>query len=76
MEDIMEDLVRHVASHAGISESEAFLAVQTTVHYLKNKLPAPVATQLDGLLGNFVPRVNGNDSSARLRFFLNSDQPS
>ena len=47
----MEELVRQVSQRAGIDEGKARAAVETVVGFLKDKLPAPVAGQLDGVLG-------------------------
>ncbi len=46
----MDELVKLVSKKAGISPDEAKLAVEAVVGYLKKKLPAPVAGQIDGLL--------------------------
>jgi hypothetical protein len=47
----MDELVKLVASKVGISEEMAKMAVDTVIGFLKQKLPAPVASQIDGLLG-------------------------
>jgi hypothetical protein len=47
----MEELVRQVSQRTGIDEGKARMAVETVVGFLKDKLPAPVAGQLDGVLG-------------------------
>jgi hypothetical protein len=46
----MEDLIKLVVSKTGISEAHARLAVDTVLSFLKTKLPAPLASQIDGLL--------------------------
>ncbi len=46
----MDELVKLVANKAGISEDAARTAVNTVLGFLKQKLPAPVAAQIDGLL--------------------------
>ncbi len=46
----MDELVKLVAQKTGISEATARVAVETVVGYLKKKLPAPVASQLDAAL--------------------------
>jgi hypothetical protein len=48
----MDDIVKEVAQKTGLSEDMARTAVQTVVQVLKDKLPAPLAGQIDGLLGN------------------------
>lgn len=46
----MEQLVQLVAQKANISPDVARVAVQTVLGFLKTKLPAPLASQIDGLL--------------------------
>jgi hypothetical protein len=47
----VDELVNQVVQKTGISQDQANQAVQTVIGYLKNKLPGPVASQLDGILG-------------------------
>ena len=44
----MDELVRQVAQKTGIAEEQARTAVMTVLGFLKERLPAPVAGQLDG----------------------------
>lgn len=46
----MNELIKAVVAKTGLSEAHAQLAVETVLSFLKAKLPAPVAAQLDGLL--------------------------
>lgn len=46
----MQDIVKLVTERTGISEAQAQTAVETVVGFLKERLPAPVAGQIDGLL--------------------------
>ena len=46
----MEEIVKQVAAKTGISEEQANTAVITVLGFLKNKLPAPIAGQIDGAL--------------------------
>ena len=46
----MEALVNLVSEKTGISPEIAQKAVETTLNFLKDKLPAPVAGQIDSLL--------------------------
>jgi len=46
----MEELVKLVVAKTGISEEQARGAVNTVVGFLKEKLPAPIAGQIDGVL--------------------------
>lgn len=47
----MDDLIKQVTERTGISESQARTAVETVLGFLKDRLPAPIAGQLDGLIG-------------------------
>jgi len=47
----MEDLINEVTQKAGIPKDKAEKAVEVVLDYLKNKLPAPIAGQIDGVLG-------------------------
>ena len=40
----MDELIKLVTQKAGISEAQAQQAVETVMGFLKDKLPAPVAT--------------------------------
>jgi hypothetical protein len=46
----MEQLVGLVKEKTGISDEQARQAVETVITYLKGQLPAPIASQLDGVL--------------------------
>jgi len=52
----MDEIVKQVAAKTGISEEQAKTAVTTVLGFLKSRLPAPIAGQIDGVLG-------GEDSS-------------
>lgn len=47
----MDELVKLVVQKTGIPEAQAKIAVQTVIGFLKEKLPAPLAGQIDALLG-------------------------
>jgi hypothetical protein len=47
----MEELIKQVTERTGISEQQARGAVETVLGFLKNRLPEPIAGQLDGLVG-------------------------
>ena len=51
----MEELVREISNRAGISEEQAQQAVETVISFLKGRLPAPMASQIDTLLGSGSP---------------------
>ena len=44
-------MIELVSQKAGLSEEIAKKAVDAVIGYLKDKLPAPIAGQIDGLLG-------------------------
>lgn len=45
----MDELVKQVAQKTGITEDQARTAVNTVLGFLKERLPAPIAGQLDNL---------------------------
>lgn len=47
----MEELIKQVSVKTGISEDQARTAVNTVLGFLKTKLPAPVAGQIDNVIG-------------------------
>ena len=47
----MDEVVKLVSQKTGISEEIAKTAVETVIGYLKDKLPAPIAGQIDSVLG-------------------------
>jgi hypothetical protein len=65
----MEELINQVASKTGISEAQARDAVTTVLGFLKDRLPEPLAGQLDnvveggggvaGSLGDIASKVGG-----------------
>jgi nucleoid DNA-binding protein len=46
----MDELVKMVAKKTGLSEEMAETAVNLVLDYVKEKLPAPVAAQVDAVL--------------------------
>ena len=46
----MDELIKLVSQKAGISETQAQQAVETVMGFLKDKLPAPIASQVEGVL--------------------------
>ncbi|MCA9923497.1 MAG: hypothetical protein KC419_16825 [Anaerolineales bacterium] len=48
----MENLIRIVSAKVGLSETQARQAIEIVVNFLKNKLPAPLARQIDFILDN------------------------
>ncbi len=46
----MDELVNVVAQKTGLSQDQSRAAAQAVIDYLKTRLPAPVAGQLDAVL--------------------------
>lgn len=46
----MDEVVKLVSEKTGLSEEMSRMAVEVVINYLKGKLPAPVAGQLDSVL--------------------------
>ena len=46
----MDELINMVAEKAGLTADQAKTAVTTVLDFLKQKLPTPLAGQIDGLL--------------------------
>ena len=47
----MNELVKMVADRVGVGDDKAKTAVDTVVGYLKQKLPQPIAGQIDQVVG-------------------------
>ncbi|HEV7681391.1 MAG TPA: hypothetical protein VGO68_04670 [Pyrinomonadaceae bacterium] len=47
----MEELIKQVTAKTGISEDQARSAVTTVLDFVKNKLPEPIAAQVDNVVG-------------------------
>ena len=50
----MDELTKLVMQITGLGADQAKAAVETVIGFLKSKLPAPIAAQLDGVLGGGV----------------------
>jgi hypothetical protein len=48
----MQELIKLVSQKVGISEDQAKMAIDTVLGFLKQKLPAPIAGQIDAALNN------------------------
>ncbi len=46
----MDELIKQVASKTGISEDQARKAVTTVLDFVKDRLPAPLAGQIDNVV--------------------------
>ena len=47
----MNEMIQRVIERTGLPEDKAAAAVQTVVGFLKEKLPAPLASQIDSVVG-------------------------
>ena len=60
----MEELIKRITEKTGISEDQARSAINTVSGYLKEKLPAPIAGQVDNILsGGGASDTLGNAAS-------------
>lgn len=48
----MDQIVTLVQQKTGLGEDQARMAVTTVLDFLKTKLPAPVASQIDSVVGS------------------------
>ena len=55
----MDELVKLVAQKTGISEAQAKTAVTTVLDFLKQRLPAPIASQVDSVLSGQAGGIAG-----------------
>ena len=66
----MEELIKQVTAKAGISEDQARTAVSTVLDFVKQRLPAPIAGQIEnaisgegggigGTLGDMASKAGG-----------------
>ncbi len=55
----MDELVKQVAQKTGIAEEQARTAVTTVLGFLKERLPAPIAGQIDSVIGGGAGAVGG-----------------
>jgi len=47
----MNEIIQRLIDKTGLPEDKAAAAVETVVGFLKEKLPSPVASQIDSLMG-------------------------
>jgi hypothetical protein len=47
----MDQLIQQITAKTGISEDQARQAIDMAMGFVKEKLPEPIAFQLDGFLG-------------------------
>ncbi|MCA9973811.1 MAG: hypothetical protein KC425_26535 [Anaerolineales bacterium] len=57
----MDELVKAIAEQANLPEAQAQKAAEAAVSFLKQRLPAPLASQLDAVLANEQLMDNAGD---------------
>ena len=55
----MDELIKQVTAKTGISEEHARSAVNTVLDFIKARLPAPIAAQVDNVVGGGAGVVGG-----------------
>jgi nucleoid DNA-binding protein len=55
----MNELIKQITQKTGITEEQAKQAVAQVIEFLKQKLPAPIANQVEGVLGGGLPNLGG-----------------
>lgn len=48
----MNELIKRIVEKTGLPEDKAKMAAETAIGFLKEKLPAPIASQLDSVVGS------------------------
>lgn len=48
---MLDELVRRISEKTGLPEEQARSAAETAIGFVKEKLPAPIAGQIDNYLG-------------------------
>lgn len=47
----MDELVSQIQQRTGIDEAQARTAAETAINFIKERLPAPIAGQVDSVVG-------------------------
>jgi uncharacterized protein (DUF2267 family) len=55
----MDELIKQITQKTGISQDQARQAVTQVLDFLKQKLPAPIANQVEAVLGGGLPNLGG-----------------
>lgn len=55
----MDELIKQVSERTGIGEEKAREAVKTVMGFLKDRLPSPIAGQVESLLGGAGDTIAG-----------------
>jgi hypothetical protein len=62
----MDELIKMVQDKTGISADQARTAVDTVLGFVKDRLPEPLAGQIEGLLGGSGAGGAGSDALNKL----------
>ncbi len=54
----MDELVKQISQRTGISEEQAKQAIAQVLDFLKQRLPAPVAQQIDSVMSGSMPDLS------------------
>jgi hypothetical protein len=57
----VDELIKLVSKKTGLSEEMSRMAVETVLGYLKDRLPDPIAGQIDSVLGGAGPAAGLGD---------------
>ena len=73
----MDELIQQVATKVGIDANQAKGAVDTVLAFLKERLPAPIAAQLDSVLAGGAAGLQdqAQDALGGLGGILGGDKP-
>lgn len=59
----MEQLIKHVTEKTGLNTDQARSAATAVIGFLKDKLPAPIAGQLDSYIGGSAGNTSGTSGT-------------
>ena len=62
----MDELIQQIQQRTGIDEAQARGAADTVLGFLKERLPAPIAGQIDGIVGGGTSGTSSNPLSGGL----------
>ncbi len=62
----MDDLIKQLTQQTGINAEQARKVVETVSKFLKDKLPAPIASQVDAVLSGKIDPMQAAQSLSSL----------
>jgi hypothetical protein len=57
----MDELAKLIQEKTGIPEAQAKTAAETALNFIKERLPEPIASQVDGFLGGGAGGAGGSN---------------